>query len=55
MKTIKIKTSVVNAAARESGMTAAEFVSKIRSLSLGRKVCAHLERIEGEYSLFICP
>ena len=55
MKTIKIKTSVVNAAARESGMSAVEFVSMIRSLSLGRKVCAHLERIEGDYSLFICP
>jgi hypothetical protein len=54
MKTIKIKTSIVDAAARESGMTAVEFVSRIRSLSLGRKVCAHLKCINGAYSVFIC-
>ena len=37
MKTIRIKTAIVDAAARESGMSAVEFVSKIRSISLGRK------------------
>lgn len=54
MKTIRIKTAIVNAAARESGMSAVEFVSKIRSISLGREVCAHLARVEGEYSVFVC-
>lgn len=54
MKKIRIKTSVINSAAKSSGMTAENFVGKMRSLSLGREVCAHFEKFDGEFSVFIC-
>ena len=54
MKIIKIKTSIINAAAESAGMTAEDFVSKIRSLSVGREVCAHFKKNDGAYSVFIC-
>lgn len=54
MKIIRIKTVIVNAAASVDGITAAEYVGRIRSISLGRKVCAHLKETDGEYSVFVC-
>ena len=54
MKTIKIETSTINAAAESAGMTAEKFVSEMRSISLGRKVCAHLQKVDGAFSVFVC-
>ena len=51
---IRIKTAIVNAAAGEDGITAVEFVSRIRSISLGREVCAHFKGVEGDFSVFVC-
>ena len=53
MKTIRIETHIVNAAAEADGITAEEFVSRIRSLSIGRKVCAHFKGFDGLYSVFV--
>ena len=54
MKTIKLKTKEINAAAQEAGMSAENFVAMIRSISRGRRVCAHFKGIEGAYSVFEC-
>ena len=54
MKTIRIKTKTINAAAESAGMTVENFVSTMRSISLGRKVCAHFLKHEGDFSIFIC-
>ena len=54
MKTIKIDTETINKAAAECGTTPEGYISEIRSLSLGRKVCAHFKRIEGAMSIFVC-
>jgi len=54
MKTIKLKTTTINDAAKEAGMTTENFVGMIRSVSLGRKVCAHFKGFEGAYSVFVC-
>ena len=51
---IRIKSAIVNAAAVADGITASEFVSRIRSISLGREVCAHFSGVEGDYSVFVC-
>lgn len=52
MKRISIDTKAVNAAAAERGCTPEEYVARLRSISLGRKVCAHLERTSGRKSIF---
>lgn len=52
MKLIKLKTSMIDEVARREGSTPEEYVSSICSVSLGRKVCAHFLRHEGEYSVF---
>jgi hypothetical protein len=49
---IKLKTSTIAAAAKAAGVPAAKFVAEIRSISLGREMCAHFEREEGEMSIF---
>ena len=54
MKTIKIETATINKAAAECGTTPEGYVSAMRSLSLGRKVCAHFKRTEGPMSVFVC-
>lgn len=54
MKTIRIETKTINAAAKSAGMTAENFVSTIRSISLGRKVCAHFLKNDGAFSVFVC-
>ena len=54
MKTIKLQTKMIEAAADAAGTTPEKFVSQIRSISLGRKVCAHLEKQDGDFSFFIC-
>ena len=51
---IRIKSAIVNAAAIADGITAVEFVSRIRSISLGREVCAHFKGVEGDFSVFVC-
>ena len=53
-KIIKINTRTINCAAREAGMSAEDFVGEMRSISLGRRVCAHFEGTEGKYSFFTC-
>ncbi len=55
MKTIKIKTSVIESAAKAAHTTPEGYLSDIRSISLGRRVAARFEKIEGEYSVFLCP
>lgn len=52
MSTIKIKTSVIERAAEIAKTTPEKFISESRSVSCGRKVCAHFERIEGDFSIF---
>jgi hypothetical protein len=53
-KEIRIETVLIENAAREAGMTPEKFVSRIRSISLGREVCAHLVRIDGPESIYVC-
>lgn len=53
-KIIKIKTRTINLAAIAAGMSAEDFVGEMRSISLGRKVCAHFVKAEGKYSFFTC-
>ena len=52
MKKVSIDTKTVNAAAAERGFTPEEYVARLRSISCGRKVCAHLERKAGRKSVF---
>ena len=54
MITIRLRTKIIEAAAKSANLTPEEFVAEIRSISSGRRVCAHLLRIEGEYSFFSC-
>lgn len=53
-KTIRILTATINTAADSAGMTPENFVSRMRSISLGHKVCAHFQKFDGAYSIFIC-
>ena len=54
MKTLKLKTTELAKAARDAGTTPEKFICRIRSKSLGRKVCAHFVKTCGEYSVFKC-
>lgn len=54
MKIIRIDTNTINRAAKEAGMSAENFVSRIRSISLGRKVCAHFIEHRNGNSIFSC-
>ena len=54
MKRIKLRTDLIEAVARRAGQTVEEYVSTSRSISLGRKVCAHFAGKEGDYSVFLC-
>ena len=54
MHTIKIKTEIITRAAESCGLTPEGYVSRMRSISLGRKVCAHFKRTEGSFSVFVC-
>jgi hypothetical protein len=49
---IKLNTKTLSVAAYKAGTTMEEFVSQIRSLSLGRKVCAHFLYVEGDSAFF---
>lgn len=49
---IKLDTKTLSVAAYKAGTTMEEFVSQIRSLSLGRKVCAHFLYVEGDKAFF---
>lgn len=51
---IKLETKTIAAAAESARMSQEEFVARIRTLSVGRKVCAHFLKTEGRYSIFIC-
>lgn len=51
--TIRINTKIITKAARDAGMSPEKFVGRIRSISLGREVCAHLLRIDGPDSVFV--
>lgn len=53
-KEIRIKTEMINKAARDAGMTPEKFIGRMRSISLGRAVCAHYSRTEGPVSVFVC-
>lgn len=52
MKKIRINTRTVNAAAAERGCKPEEYIARLRSISCGRKVCAHFVRTEGKDSIF---
>ena len=52
MKTIKLKTSMIEEVASRENTTPEKFVSSICAISSGRRVCAHFLRYEGEYSIF---
>ena len=54
MKEIKIKTALIESVAERAGQTAEEYVSHSRSISCGRKVCAHFKGRRGDYSIFSC-
>ena len=54
MKRIKLRTDLIEAVANRAGQTVEEYVSTSRSISLGRKVCAHFAGKEGAYSVFLC-
>jgi len=54
MKRIKLRTDLIEAVASRAGQTVEEYVSTSRSISLGRRVCAHLESKEGAYTIFLC-
>lgn len=54
MKEIKLDTKTINIAAQKAGTTPEKFVSMVRSISSGHKVCAHFSRTEGDLSVFIC-
>lgn len=49
---IKLPTALLAKAAKASGTTPEKFIAKSRSIALGRRVCAHLEKIEGRFSFF---
>ena len=51
---LKIKTSVIEAAARKRGFSPVDYVARLSSISRGRRVCAHLIRYEsnGEIAVF---
>ena len=52
MKTIKIKTATITAAAERANTTPEGFVAIVCSISAGRRVFAHFIRYDGEYSIF---
>ena len=49
---IKLPTALLAKAAKATGTTPEKFIAKSRSIALGRRVCAHLEKIEGRFSVF---
>lgn len=51
-KIVKLNVNTLIIAARKAGTSMEEFVSQIRSLSLGRKVCAHFLRTENDVAIF---
>ena len=51
-KIVKLNVNTLIIAARKAGTSMEEFVSQIRSLSLGRKVCAHFVRTENNVAVF---
>lgn len=54
MKTMKISTETINAAAASRGFSPEEYISRLASISCGRKVCAHFAGMEdnGRVSVF---
>ena len=46
MKTMKIATAIVNAAAASRGFSPEEYISRLASISGGHRVCAHFEGME---------
>lgn len=53
MQTIKLETKKINHVAQASGTTPEKFVAESRSISLGRRVCAHFQGTRGRFSIFI--
>lgn len=51
-KIIKLETKVLEAAAKSAGVSPEKFVSEARSISSGRKVCAHFIKCDSVYSFF---
>ena len=52
MREIKVKTLLIEQAAKIAKTTPEKFVGDSRSVSCGRKVCAHFTKKEGDYSFF---
>lgn len=46
MKTMKIATAIVNAAAASRGFSPEEYISRLASISCGHKMCALLKATE---------
>ena len=45
---VRIRTAVVESAAKKRGYTPEVYVSRLASISCGRKVCAHFVRSEDQ-------
>lgn len=54
MKRITIDRTTIESAAKSAGMTPEKFVGTMRSISLGRRVCAHLLKVTGSSMTFVC-
>ena len=52
-KTFTISTDTLSTAAKARGFTHEEYVSRIASISYGRKVCAHIESIKNGIARFV--
>lgn len=53
MKEIRIKTRLINSVAARAGQSPEEYIAHSRSISRGRKVCAHFKAHQGQYSVFL--
>lgn len=50
---LKIKTSVIEAAAMKRGYSPVDYVARLCSISRGHRVCAHLVRYESNGSIAV--
>lgn len=53
MKTFSIDTKVLDRAAKVAGLTPEKFLSRFRSLQLGRRVYAHHRKTVGSKAVFV--
>lgn len=53
MALVRIDTQTINAAAKDCGMTAEQYIARSKSFFLGRTVCVHFERFESNGALSV--